>query len=126
MRVGVSTYSWQFTQKKMRSVEHVMDSAHEFGLDGIEVLYGHVGSDEGYLMALKRSALTMGLDIYSLETRQNFVKPHEEQRQRQIDYKQRCLDVAYKLGAPTMVINSGRWETVDFDEFMKGRVSSPR
>jgi len=125
MRVGVSTYSWQFTQEKMRSVEHVMDSAYEFGLDGIEVLYGHVGSEEEYLMSLKRRALTMGLDIYSLETRQNFVKPHKEQRQRQIDYTQRCLDVAYKLGAPAMVINSGRWETVDFDEFMKGRGVEP-
>jgi len=61
MRVGVSTYSCQFTQEKMRSAEHVTDSAHAFGLDGIEALYGHVGSDEGYLMVLKRSALTMGL-----------------------------------------------------------------
>jgi len=125
MRVGVSTYSWQFTQEKMRSVEHIMDKAFEFGLDGIEVLYGHVGSEEDYLMALKRRALMMGLDIYSLETRQNFVKPLKEQRQRQIDYTQRCLDVAYKLGAPAMVINSGRWETVDFDEFMRGRGIEP-
>jgi len=125
MRMGTTTYSWQFAQEKMRSVEHVMDKAFEFGLDGIEVLHGPVGSEEEYVMSLKRKALTMGLDIYSLETRQNFVKPLKEQRQRQVDYTQRCLDIAYKLGAPAMVINSGRWETIDFEEFMRRKGVEP-
>jgi len=67
MRMGASTYSWQFAQGKMRSVEHIMEKAFEFGLDGIEVMHGPVGSEEGeYVMYLKRKAHTMGLDIYSL------------------------------------------------------------
>jgi len=66
MRMGASTYSWQFAQERMRSVEHIMEKAFEFGLDGIEVMHGPVGSEEEYLMSLKRKAHTMGLDIYSL------------------------------------------------------------
>lgn len=127
MRIGTSTYSWEFAQEKRRSLEHIMKRASDIGLDGVEIFHGHIESEEDEdLMALKRRALNLGLDIYCLETRQNFVKPLKEQRQRQIDYVQRCLDVAYKLGAPAMTISAGRWETVDYDEFVRrGGVEPP-
>jgi len=118
MRIGTSTHSWQFAQGKRRSSEHIMKRASDIGLDGVEIFYGHIEHEEDEdLMALKRRALNLGLDIYCLESHQNFVKPLKEQRQ--IDYVRRCIDAAYKLGAPAIAISSGRWETVNYDEFVR-------
>ena len=95
-----------------------MKRASDIGLDGVEIFYGHIEHEEDEdLMALKRRALNLGLDIYCLESHQNFVKPLKEQRQ--IDYVRRCIDAAYKLGAPAIAISSGRWETVNYDEFVR-------
>ena len=38
----------------------------------------------------------------------------------------KCIDLAYRLGIPTLRLNTGRWRTIEnFDEFMKNRGIEP-
>ena len=127
-RLGTSTYSfWHFSEEKV-PIEYVMEQAHRMGLDGVEILHVQMESEENdYLQHLKRRAFELGLDIYCLSIHQDFVSPNPEMRQRNVEHTLRCIEVAYRLGAPSIRLNSGRWGTVEsFDELMsRGGVEPP-
>jgi L-ribulose-5-phosphate 3-epimerase len=127
-RLGTSTYSfWHFAEEKV-PIEYVIEQAHRLGLDGVEILHVQMASEENqYLQRLKRRAFELGLDIYCLSIHQDFVSPDPEERQRNIDHTLRCIEVAHKLGAPSIRLNSGRWGTVDsFDALMaRGGIEPP-
>lgn len=97
-----------------------MEQAHEMGLDGVEILHVQMESEEnGYLQRLKQRAFRLGLDIYCLAIHQDFVSPDAEERRRNVDHTLRCIELAYRLGAPSIRLNSGRWGTVkSFEELM--------
>jgi len=127
-RLGTSTYSfWHFAEEKV-PIEYVMEQAHRMGLDGVEILHVQMASEENqYLQRLKRRAFELGLDIYCLAIHQDFVSPDPEVRHRNVDHTLHCIEVAYRLGAPSIRLNSGRWNTVgDFDELMgRGGIEPP-
>jgi sugar phosphate isomerase/epimerase len=119
-RLGTSTYSfWHFAEEKV-PIEYVLEQAFHMGLDGVEILHVQMESeDNDYLQHLKRRAFQLGLDIYCLAIHQDFVSPGPEVRQKNIDHTLRCIELAYRLGAPSIRLNSGRWGTTkDFDELM--------
>jgi sugar phosphate isomerase/epimerase len=127
-RIGTSTYSfWHFLPEKV-PIEFVMEKSRELELDGVEILHVQMESENSnYINSLKSLALSLGLDIYCLATHQNFVKPSRKQREKEVEHTKRCLEIAYKLGAPAIRLNSGRWGTIkSFDELMvnKGREPS--
>jgi L-ribulose-5-phosphate 3-epimerase len=127
MRIGTSTYSfWHFLKEKV-PIEHVMDRAYEMGLDGVEVLHVQMeNEDRAYINDLKRHALELSLDIFCLAIHQNFVSPSEEERMKQVEHTKRCLEIAYRLGAPCIRLNSGRWNTIkSFDELMARKGIEP-
>ncbi|MEM3470608.1 MAG: sugar phosphate isomerase/epimerase family protein, partial [Thermoproteota archaeon] len=79
-----------------------------------------------YVNNLKNLALSLGLDIYCLAIHQNFVKPSEEQREKEVEHTKHCLETAYKIGAPAIRLNSGRWGTIrSFDELMANKGEEP-
>jgi len=120
MRLGTSTYSfWHFTKEKV-PIGYVMDKAYEMGLDGVEILHVQMeGEGPSYINGLKRHAIELGLDIFCLAIHQNFVSPSEGERMKQVEHTKRCLEIAYRLGAPCIRLNSGRWNTIQsFDELM--------
>ncbi|MGQ9515553.1 MAG: sugar phosphate isomerase/epimerase family protein [Thermoproteota archaeon] len=126
-RIGTSTYSfWHFLPEKV-PIEYVMESARKLDLDGVEILHVQMKSeDREYINDLKRLALSLGLDIYCLAIHQNFVRPSYEERKKEIEHTKRCLEIAYKLGAPSIRLNSGRWETIkSFDELMANGGKEP-
>ncbi len=48
-------------------------------------------------------------------------------RKKNIDHTIGCIEIAYKLGIPTMRVNTGRWGTIkSFDELMAKRGIEPR
>ncbi len=52
-------------------------------------------------------------------THQGFVTPDRQERSNNVQKTFYQIDVAYRLGIPTMRINTGRWGTIkSFDEFM--------
>jgi len=125
-RLAVSTYSfWQFRRNDLRDIGKCIDAAAEMGFDGVEILHRQMESEEnGYLQSLKRRAFSSGLDLCGFSTHQSFVSPDKTARDRNIEHTQHCIELAYRLGIPTIRVNTGGWGTIkDFDELME-KVSS--
>ena len=127
-RFAVATYSfWQFRPERVE-IETCLDSAAAMGFDGVEILHVQMReTSNGYLQKLKRQAFSLGLDLCGFSTHQGFLSPDKAVRQKNIDHTLDCIELAYRLGIPTMRVNTGRWGTIkDFDELMKARGIEPR
>lgn len=127
-RIAVSTYSFWHFRGERTPIETCIDQAADMGFDGVEILQVQMADDSnGYLQQLKRRAFALGLDLCGLSTHQSFVFPDAERRQTNIDQTLHSIELAYRLGIPTIRINTGRWGTSkDFDELMKNRGIEPR
>ena len=129
VRFGVSTYSfWQFRDKPA-PIEDCIDSAARMGFDGVEILQVQMGGDEanGRLQRLKRRAHALGLALCGFSTHQGFVSPDEAVRRENVDKTLHSIDLAHRLGIPTMRVNTGRWGTSkNFDELMANKGIEPR
>lgn len=128
-RFAVSTYSfWRFQEDSKLSIEQCIDEAARMGFDGVEILHIQMdGEDPGYLQRLKQRAFVNGLDLCGFSTHQGFVNPDESVRQKNIDHTIHTIELAYKLGIPTIRVNTGRWGTSkSFDELMANRGIEPR
>lgn len=129
VRFGVSTYSfWQF-RAEPAPIERCIDDAARMGFDGVEILQVQMKGDESNarLQRLKRQAHSLGLALCGFSTHQGFVSPDPAVRQDNIDKTLHSIDLAYRLGVPTMRVNTGRWGTSkDFDELMANRGIEPR
>lgn len=128
-RIGVSTYSfWRFNgPKEEYSIERCIDQAAAMGFDGVEILHVQMTSEEnGYLQNLKRRAFSLGLDLCGFSTHQGFVSPDKKSRQENVDKTIHQIELAYKMGIPTMRINTGRWGTSEsFDALMANKGIEP-
>jgi L-ribulose-5-phosphate 3-epimerase len=129
-RIAVSTYSfWQFRHDKFRPIEACIDLAAEMGFDGVEILHRQMKDESNdYLQRLKRQAFVNGLDLCGFSTHQGFLSPDPAVRQKNVEHTLHCVELAYRLGIPTMRVNTGTWGTSkNFDELMKKRgVEPPR
>ncbi len=127
--IGVSTYSfWRFNgPKEDFPIESCIDQAAEMGFDGVELLLMQMTSeDNSYLQAIKKRAFQHGLALCGFSTHQGFVFPEKEKRQENIDLTIHQIELAYKLGIPTMRLNTGRWGTSkSFDDLMANRGIEP-
>lgn len=127
-RIGVSTYSfWQFRKKRVPIIECI-EKAAEMGFDGVEILHVQMTDESNAsLQAIKQAAFRNGLDLMGFSTHQGFVSPDPQKRQRNIDHTLRTIELAYRLGIPTIRLNTGRWGSVkSFDELMRRRGIEPR
>lgn len=135
IKLAIETYSyWHFHDPKV-SIETVIEKAAELGVDGVGILHRQMDIPEkaplsaahrSYLGKLKRLAFRNGVAPTSLSIHQNFVQADPAERQRQVEHTLKCLEIAYDLGAPSIRLNSGRWNTIkDFDELMKARGVEP-
>jgi L-ribulose-5-phosphate 3-epimerase len=127
-RIAVSTYSfWQFRHDDLRDIGKCIDLAAEMGFDGVEVLHRQMQDESnGHLQGLKRRAFANGLDLCGFSTHQGFLSPDRAVRQKNVEHTLRCIELAYRLGIPTMRVNTGTWGTSkSFDELMKNRGLEP-
>ena len=127
-RIAVSTYSyWQFRNKELRSIETCIDLAADQGFDGVEILHRQMERENNdYLQRLKRRAFLLGLDLCGFSTHQTFLSSKKEVRQKNVEHTIKCIELAYRLGIPTMRVNTGTWGTSkNFDELMKNRGIEP-
>lgn len=128
-RIAVSTYSyWRYRRDTKLKIEECIDLAAEAGFDGVEILHVQMEDESnGYLQKLKQRAFRHGLDLCGFSTHQSFVSPEKEFRQKNIDHTKHCIELAYRLGIPTIRVNTGRWGTSkNFDELMKNKGIEPR
>ena len=129
--IGLSTYSlWRFKNDQFKEVSKCIDYAGEVGFDGVEILLYQISQTEmlsnAACQALKRKALLAGLTLYGMSTHQGFVSPDPEVRRMNIELTIGQIELCYKLGIPTMRVNTGRWGTSkNFDELMANRGIEP-
>lgn len=127
--IGTSTYSfWRFNgNRDSVTMEYCIEQSARMGFDGIELLLIQMNSeDNAYLQKIKRLALHAGLDLYGFSTHQGYVRPDKEYRDENIAKTIHQLELAYKLGIPTMRLNTGRWGTSEnFDTLMSNKGIEP-
>jgi L-ribulose-5-phosphate 3-epimerase len=130
IKLGISTYSyWHFKTAKV-PIETVIDKAADIGVEGVDILHRQMDIPEkepldaagrAYLRKLKRHAFISGIDLICVSTHQSFVSPKREEVTKNVEHTNKCTEIAYELGVPCIRINTGRWNTVDFDTLMAQR-----
>jgi sugar phosphate isomerase/epimerase len=127
--IGVSTYSfWQFRAGARRpTIAECIDQAAALGFDGVEILHVQMEDESNAtLQKLKRQAHALGLALMGFSTHQGFVTPDRQERHNNVQKTMYQIDLAYRLGIPTMRINTGRWGTIkSFDDFMAKKGIEP-
>ena len=129
--IALSTYSlWRFKNDPFRDVSKCIDFASEHGFDGVEILLYQVSQNElisnAALQEIKRKALLRGLPLIGMSTHQGFVSPEAEIRKRNVDLTIGQIELCYRLGIPTMRVNTGRWGTSgSFEQLMANRGIEP-
>lgn len=127
----LSSYSlWRFRNDEFRDFDKCIDMADRLGFDGVELLLYQLEQNEllshAKLMSYKRRALSLGLALAGMSTHQGFVTPDRELRKQNVDRTIGQIELAYRLGIPTMRVNTGRWGTSgSFDELMRNRGIEP-
>jgi sugar phosphate isomerase/epimerase len=127
--IGVSTYSyWQFNRAAFRNVGLCIDLAAEAGFDGVEILLRQIGEnpDPALLTKLKRQAFVNGLCLMGLSTHQTFLTPDADKRKRNVELTRNQIEIAARLGIPTMRVNTGTWGTSgSFNKLMANKGIEP-
>ena len=134
VKLGISTYSyWHFRRPRV-PIETVIEKASQLGVPGVDILHRQMDGDErgpldatyrAYCNKLKRAAFVNGVDLICLSTHQSFVSPKPDENLRNVEHTRKCIEIAYQLGIPSIRINTGRWNTVDFDTLMANRGIEP-
>jgi len=126
--IAVSTYSfWRYRAASRLKIEDCIALAGKMGFDAVEILEKQMHrTDNAYLQTLKRQALTAGLDLCGMSTHQDFVSPSADDRKANVKRTIASIELAYKLGIPTIRVNTGRWGTSrNFNELMRNRGVEP-
>lgn len=129
--IAISTYSlWRFKNEPFKDVIKCIEIASEFGFDGVEILLYQLSQTEllssSALNEIKRRAQSLGLPLMGMSTHQGFVSPDAEVRRKNIELTIGQIELCYKLGIPTMRVNTGRWGTSSsFDELIANRGIEP-
>lgn len=126
--ICVSTYSyWRFRKDRKPKIDECITMAAEAGFDGVEVLEVQMHRrDNAYCQQLKRQAFLAGMPLCAMSTHQDFVDPNPAKRAENVSRTISSIELAYRLGAPIIRINTGRWGTSkDFNALMANRGIEP-
>jgi sugar phosphate isomerase/epimerase len=127
IRIAVSTYSYWHLRGDKYPIERVIEDAARLGFDGVEVLHRQMTDESpAYINRLKQTAFRHGLALPMLSIHQDFISDKAEERKEAVDHTIRCIDLATRLGIPSIRLNSGRWNTIaSFDDLMKVKGDEP-
>ena len=128
-RIAVSTYSFfTFRDGSKLTMPECIDTAAKMGFDGVELLLVQMeDTSDSMLQKLKRRAFVNGLDLCGMSTHQGFLRPDSDYRNENIKKTIAQIEMAYKLGIPTIRVNTGRWGTSkSFEELMNNKGVEPR
>jgi L-ribulose-5-phosphate 3-epimerase len=128
--LALSTYSyWHFRPPKV-SIETVVEKAAALGVPAVDVLHRQMDIPEkdpltaehrAHLRKLRRHAFTHGVLLICLSTHQSFMSPKPDEVAKNVEHTKKCIEIAAELGAGSIRLNSGRWNTVDFNTLMANR-----
>jgi sugar phosphate isomerase/epimerase len=127
IRIAVSTYSYWHFKTPRYPVEKVIEDAARLGFDGVEILHRQMGDESpAYVNKLKQAAFRNGLALPMLSIHQDFISDKPEERAEAVKHTVHCIELAERLGIPSIRLNSGRWNTIpSFDDLMKVKGDEP-
>ena len=127
IRLAVSTYSYWHLRDTKYPVEQVIDDAARLGFDGVEILHRQMTDESpAYVKKLKQAAFRNGLALPMLSIHQDFISEKADERKEAVEHTIRCIELASRLGIPSIRLNSGRWNTIpSFDDLMKVKGEEP-
>ena len=127
IKLAVSTYSYWHFRAPRYPVEKVIEDAARLGFDGVEILHRQMEDESpDYVNRLKQAAFRNGLALPMLSIHQDFISPKQEERDEAVAHTKRCIELAARLGIPSIRLNSGRWNTIpSFDDLMKVKGDEP-
>jgi sugar phosphate isomerase/epimerase len=127
IKIAVSTYSYWHFRTPRYPVEKVIEDAGRLGFDGVEILHRQMGDESpAYVNTLKQAAFRNGLALPMLSIHQDFISDKPEERGEAVKHTIRCIELAERLGIPSIRLNSGRWNTIpSFDDLMKVKGDEP-
>jgi L-ribulose-5-phosphate 3-epimerase len=125
--LAVSTYSYRHFRDPKYPIDKVIEDAARLRFDGVEILHRQMESERpDYVNRLKQAAFRHGLSIPMLSIHQDFVSPSADERKKDIQHTINMIELAARLGAPCVRLNSGRWNTIkSFDDLMKVKGDEP-
>jgi sugar phosphate isomerase/epimerase len=93
----------------------------------VEILHRQMTDESpAYVNKLKQAAFRLGLSLPMLSIHQDFISSKPEERQEAVEHTIKCIDLASRLGIPSIRLNSGRWNTIEsFDDLMKVKGNEP-
>ena len=105
----------------------MIEDAARLGFDGVEILHRQMTDETpAYVNKLKQAAFRNGLALPMLSIHQDFVSPKPEERNEAVAHTKKCIELAARLGIPSVRLNSGRWNTIEsFDDLMKVKGNEP-
>ena len=126
-KLGIATYTYWHFQPQKFPIETVIDKAAALEVEGVDVLHRQMeNEDNAYLQKIKRHAFLNGIDLICLSMHQNFISTDPDKRRHQVEHTLKCIEIASRLGIPSMRINAGRWGTTkSFDKLMENRGIEP-
>lgn len=127
--IGISTYSfWRFNEDSKLAIEDCIHHAADMGFDGVEILQMQMPrEDNAYLQMLKQTAFLRGMCLMGFSTHQSFINTDPAKRKENVEKTCNSIELAYRMGIPTMRVNTGRWGTTkSFDDLMAARGIEPR
>ncbi len=126
--IGVSTYSFA-TYEGRRGLDEleILDIAAAMGFDGVELLQNRMRDQSpAKLQRIKAHAHSVGLALMGLSTHQDFVSGDAAERQKNVDLTISQVEMAARLGIPSIRINTGRWNTIrSFNDLMANKGIEP-
>ncbi len=128
-RIAVSTYSFfTFRDGSKLTMPECIETAARMGFDGVELLQVQMeDTSDAFLQKLKRLAFVNGMDLCGMSTHQGFVRPDAAYREENVKKTISQIEMAYKLGIPTIRVNTGRWGTSkNFETLMDNKGIEPR
>ena len=127
IRIAVSTYSYWHLREPKYPVERVIEDAARLGFDGVEILHRQMTDESpAYINKLKQAAFRLGLALPMLSIHQDFISDKADERKDAVAHTIHCIDLASRLGIPSIRLNSGRWNTIaSFDDLMKVKGDEP-
>jgi len=127
VKIAVSTYSYWHLRGDKFPIEKVIEEAARLGFDGVEVLHRQMTDESpAYVNTLKQLAFRHGLALPMLSIHQDFISEKPDERMDAVKHTIRCIELASRLGIPSIRLNSGRWNTIpSFDDLMKVKGNEP-
>ncbi len=134
VKIAVSSYSFNRfgagpEGDQAPSLVEMVDACVDAGIDGLEILAGHLERDgmttPAAMNELKHYAALRGVTLVSVSANHNFVVPDRAERQAQLDQLGDAVDAAARLGAPFVRAFGGRWNTLSGRELLEAGGEEP-